>query len=399
MAPGWSFTPNLPDFNGNPGESWDIYEADIQLAYDGAGQAPTKDEVKRAHLLRGLKGEAATFLRLNPHLRSSSYDEVRAILRKRFTKPAWQKLGELPYLKQEFGETVKGYAERLKSTVRALSPETQFTPVIPADKKEEEAISQDTKVEAISTAQMSERTKAYHEFLDLIVFNHFLDGLRDEIKHPVKNALPSNLDEAIAIAERYEDQALMQEEFRRLNVTVAETQVDSTVKRAETQLRALNHNGISPPDNTAAGGAPSRSEARCYNCNKRGHYARNCNSRDNRDRFRRQTGQRFMERDEPPLRRQMSTMPRQTVEKQRPNENPSGKFRQDSRLQRPPRRYNDYPDSPSDSREEKRRRDKRAKSEEAGHSTWLQDRRPKNGMRPPQRGGHQQPPRPLRFKD
>lgn len=393
MAPGWSFMNNLPEFHGNPGESWEIYEADIQLAYDGAGQAPDKEEIKRAHILRGLKGEAATFLKLNPHLRTASYDEVRAILKKRFTKPAWQRLGELPYLKQEQGETVKGFAERLKSTVRALSPESQYTKYIPRNKREIEALAKDDKVEALSDEQMKDKNMAYHDVMDMVVFNHFQEGLREEIRNSVKNALPQNLDEAIAIAERYEDQALMlQEGFRRLNVTVADSTVmDPTVKRAEEQLKALNNNDRRPIDRFA-GGAPAREDIRCYNCNQRGHYARNCKSRPNRDRYRNSDSSRFMERNEPaPMRRKVPDMSRSITPQRWSNENPHGK-RSNGR----PQYYRSRPQV-----EEPNERDRRSRNngENEGNGGRFQNRKPKNGANPPQRGGLQQPPQPLRFKN
>jgi hypothetical protein len=397
MAPGWAFVANLPDFNGNPGESWDMYEADIQLAYDGAGQAPDKDEVKRAHLLRGLKGEAQNFLKLNPHLRTASYEEVRAILRKRFTKPAWKKMAELPYLKQEHGETVKGYAERLKSAARSLSPKNQFTPLLPVTKKEEAAIKADDQIEKLTDEQMSERTKAYHELLDMMVFHHFLEGLREEIGNPVRNALPRTMEEAIAIAERYEDQMLMQDGFRRLNLTVADhTAVDPTVRRAEAQLKALNNN-----EEPAGSAKPAFADFRCYHCNQKGHYARHCAKRDEDYAQKRiQRGRRFMGNNDPSMRRNVPDMPRQAATQQRTNGQHHGKFA--PRPQRSDRRPGGSRDnrrqrSPYEERDKNRRSEQQEGPDENGRSTWLQNRKPKNGSRPPRRGGMQKIPQAIRY--
>jgi hypothetical protein len=254
---------------------------------------------------------------------------------------------------------------------------------------------EDTPAEALSPKLMTERTKAYHDMLDLLVFRFFQKGLREEIRSSLRNALPSTLDEAIAIAERYEDEILIQDDFRRLNVTVAEHSVDPTVQRAEAQLKALNDNGKGSAERTEADRAPLR-DIRCYNCNKTGHYARNCNSLGIRYRERRLTGhRRFMDRDESTqMRRQMQSMPRKAVAQQRSYEDTDGKFSRDRQSQRSARKGG----PPTEGRrEDPRRKDhkRRAPSEE-GHSTWLQDNQSKNGMRPPRRGGSQQLPRPFR---
>jgi hypothetical protein len=329
---------------------------------------------------------------LNPHFRYASYDDVRATLRKRFTRPAWQRLSELPYLKQESGETVRGWAERLKSTVRALSaPGNQYTQLNPSSKKEAEALVKDETLDTLSEPEMTIRNRAQFEVMDMMVFQQFIRGLREEIKIPVKNALPDNLDAAIAIAERYEDQTL-QEGFRQLNLTVAET--DPTVKRAEAHLKALNHREYDDDVDQFSGGAPDRENFRCYNCNKKGHYARNCPEKDSRNsRGGRRPNPRFMDRDDSPMRRKVQDMSGKTAQKPRAHDNRGGK----SYDHPVTHRYDNQKSTPAPNSQGAKGRGNQFKGrteKEEAKSAW-RPQGPKNGERPPQRGGSQRPPRPL----
>lgn len=388
----WASSTRLPQFFGLPGESWESYEADIQLAYDGAGQVPTSDSIKRAHLLIGLQGEAGDFLRKNPHLRTDPYEKVLESLRKRFTVPGWKKIGQLQNAKQEPGESVRGFAERLKGIAGILSPEKQF---IEMDKKDADKSSSGDIAEKLTPEQLEERKKVYNEPIHRMVFHFFLQGLRPSLQRDVRSALPQTLEEAVAVAEKHEDYQAIHDEMASLNITVAEPKSDPTVQKAEEHLKALNNSRPDRRSKTPEGGqdqgVQARAEVRCFNCNRKGHYARNCGRRVQ---FR--TGPHSMEGDGTPLRRQMQTLSRKVAAHQRSYEVDPGRMRR-VRL-RPPR----FRDSPYDRPVEHRERDRRkTKGREVEHSTWLQEgeaRKPKNGERPPRRGGLPRLPRPVRLR-
>lgn len=378
----------LPEFHGRPGESWERYEDDIQLVYDGAGKAPEEDATKRAHLLIGLKSEASNYLDCNPHLRRVPYTEALDILRKRFTTPEWKKIGELQFRKQEPDETVRGYVEKLKTIVYTLNPVRQFHQVT---KKEADKTAEDLLVEQLTEAQLDDRRRAYEEPLNKLVFLYFMQGLRPNLREKVWNALPQTLDEAVAIAERQEESArLHADPPGRVNLTVTELNgADPTVQRAEQQLKALNNNDTTKQDRTVQTKGPVP-DFRCYNCNRRGHYARDCTVR----RF--QAPRHPMERDGAQVRRQMQSLSGKAAPHKWTHGNDQGKQRNDQAGRRRNPRFYDASDENPRPKMEKGGQGNKKKE---GRSTWLQNEQakgPKNGMRPPQRGGLVQLPQPRR---
>jgi hypothetical protein len=406
----------LPEFHGNKGESWELYEMNIQLAYDGAGGEPSEPNVKRAHLLGGLRGEAAIFLELNPHLRRLSYEEALKALRKRFDQPSWKQIGELRYIRQEAGESARSYADRLRKAVRILDPGMEYAVATKKEVKQEESSGEN--IEAISEEELGRRKQFYAEPINKLIFMYFMTGLREGLQQAVRAALPRTLEDAIRVAEQHESYMELYHELGRLNLTMRNANPESpedkksehsqhnygrsrTIQQAGEQLRALNTN---LPTDRATGNTyredrqkpylkvDFRPNIRCYNCQKEGHFARECRSPRRENNYPRKVYQR-MEQNEPSLRRTMSIMPRSAPEEQRSNDHPAGKPNKWPRAkssdrhnpERDRRRVRWDDDSPPSH--------KRASSENRQQGVFSQQ---KNGGRPPQRGGLRPLPRPLK---
>lgn len=417
MAPAWSTHTRLPEFHGNKGESWELYELNIQLAYDGAGGAPADKDVKRAHLLGGLRGEAATFLELNPHLRRLSYDDALNALRKRFDQPSWKQIGELRYIRQEAGESARSYADRLRKAVRILDPGMEYAMTTKKEIKRED---DGEEKEAVSEEELEKRKKFYAEPINKLIFMYFMTGLRENLQQAVRAALPRTLEDAIRVAEQHESYMELYHELGRLNLTMrgneqnttvncnttsSEYRNDKTVRQAQEQLRALNNN--SPSDHMTGNRYQDerqkfnpndnfRHNIRCYNCQKEGHYARECRSRRRENSYPANHLQR-MDRYDSSMRRAVPILPRAAPKEQRSDDHPSSKFRKRVRIDSV-ERYRDREEKEKQSSRWRRERtapppNQRTKEEEKRPDKMHQ---PKNGRRPPQRGGSRPLPRPLR---
>ena len=389
----------LPDFHGNPGESWDTYEANLNLVYEGSGAENIDPKVKRAHLLAGLKGQAAGYLEMNPHLRNLEYEDVLRKLRNYFNKPSWRSLSDLNRFKQEPGETVMAYATRLRRAVQVLNPENSFVLTTKAELKQASE-----PLEAVAEGEMQEKAANYREVLDALVFHYFISGVRREIQAALIAGHPRNLQEAIQVAEAHESYVeVLGTEFGRMNVTIAADPASSitgnadVVQKAEQHLRALNsdysprigrakspHPGVTPPE----GKLPETRT--CYNCGKVGHLSRDCWAKRR-------------PQAATPVRRRLPFMG---------NGNPNSA---ESRPSKPPgmpprgRPEGSYRQQPAgESKMKLERGDMRASwdfkrvGEEVrneGRSTWVEDmvaekNQSKNGQRPPRRGGLR-PPQPM----
>lgn len=327
----------FPEFHGDPlkypHESWDLYKIGIDLAYLGADRsAPFPDDVKKAHILSGLKGPARRYLTVNPKLLTMTYAQVVANLEKRFNRSNVKTFLNINEITQQPGELVMDYASRLQEAVKILKRQHDYTRLVqvPVSSATDSSASAAPTNSTGSTtggsggdgnsttgtggsnqppqpsapvpvvalppgivvkteAAIEMENEVYDEFRDSLLFMHFIRGLRPEFKIAVSARHPQTFQAALQIAEEHERYIeiygggsasgaahLLMNAYPSPVQTFASLQ-DPAVAAVAKQLQALNHPTTTTGNKQAAsppGQDPSATQ--CYFCKKYGHYARHC---------------------------------------------------------------------------------------------------------------------------
>jgi hypothetical protein len=314
--PSFTSQMRLPEFHGDPqqypNETWDTYEADLELAYAGSGVSKVDEVMRKAHLLTGLRGPAARYLRLNPGLRTMPYWEALKTLRKYFRRFHAPGIEDLSRCKQKPGESVLEYVARLKDTLSTLGPEEEYVAL--TKKEAKDLLKSEEGVDLVEDEDIKESQRTYRKINEEMTKRLFLKGVRDEFKTALRNRMPKTLQDAIEIAEEIERYSSLYEGAS-FNATLgrasdmsrsasphpgSKREQDHVVKEASEQLRALNTSDRDPRRNRSSErtrnspqGVPPRYSRssdrndqfqeddysrrfRCYYCGRQGHVVRDC---------------------------------------------------------------------------------------------------------------------------
>ena len=166
----------LPDFHGDPvnhpTESWTRHLELIDNAYKASG-INARDEMKKAHIIQGLKGRARQFHDSNPALAHSNYKDLLAELKKKFDKPNLQELLDIGRIVQKPGETVLEFVHRLREAAKAMNSGDDF--LLVTKKEALEQATRENKPAAEITVKKEEvvqHEKWKQEFMDCFIFHY-----------------------------------------------------------------------------------------------------------------------------------------------------------------------------------------------------------------------------------
>jgi hypothetical protein len=405
--------PKMPEFHADakkfPHETWLGYETAIDLVYASAGaldaaNAPT-DSMKKAHLLSGLKGNAARFVELIPEVRTLSYLETKQKLRSYFKRFGAPRDINLSQLQQNEDESIFEFVARLKAAVRSINPGEEFTEIGEAKKELKLAGAgqqgEDSKEVVLSTPEeITGRQKRHSEISESIALNFFLKGVRPEFKLALRVRTPKTLKEAQEIAEEQEELMVkMNDQMGSLNLTVGAPHVSRTVdvvEQSAKDLQALNNQPVpdvkNPEKKPRARSRPQQPRYRatpaernqedrhllllsitCYYCGKAGHLLRECKQKDRDLRERRRL---LPARRAAPARNSEPAARRTRARRMDGSPSPA---------QSPVRGMH----SRSTTATRGTSKPRGGQSQDTGRSSWTDNTtsEPKNGSRPTQRGG------------
>jgi hypothetical protein len=375
MANDFKIAFRIPEFHGDsnryPDESWTQHKLNMRLAYEVAGitYANVPERQKTAHLLQSLQGKARKFLELNPRLTEQPFNEVDEILDKRFGKPKIARLTRLGDIVQKPGEQVVEFHARLRLAAESISEAMEKHEIL--TQQQYDALPAEDKAAARTQVQYNIEKRAFEIATEQVLLPHFIQNLRPELAVAVSTAKPKTLKEALAAAEDHERYL---ETYGGLNIgeiNLAEANGNNEiVKGAAEKLRTLNDSKsqVKKTGNLAGPTKPDTNETRvCHYCHRAGHLKRECRQfiRDQERGYNARARQNDSG-SRPSLR---SRLPR--VQSQGPARPRDGGFRDNGK------NHNDRLLVSNDRSNGGRN---------AGGSTWLKSL-PKNGGRPPLRGG------------
>ena len=220
----------LPLFYGDPDnfpdETWEGYELTLMVNRLASGRTDFSDDMLKGQLLCNLRGKAQRFLESNPELLLKSYDEVKRILKDKYTNNGVQDLMQLHAVVQLPGESVSDFMTRLR---RAAKPLLDRKPLLDMLERFKDKVD-DWTPEMSQYAQ--EVGNVVRETLDTFLYHHFMRGLNDKIKNALGTAQPKDIYEAQNLAER-------QEKFLNLYVSSGSSRGRGLVNHTFTEVEKL----------------------------------------------------------------------------------------------------------------------------------------------------------------
>lgn len=108
------------DFDQYPEETWEGYEIALAANRLASGRNDFNEETLKGQLLSNLRGKSSRFLECNPELLIKPYDEVRRILREKYSDNGIHNLMQLHSVIQQPGETVSDFMSRLRQAAKPL---------------------------------------------------------------------------------------------------------------------------------------------------------------------------------------------------------------------------------------------------------------------------------------
>jgi hypothetical protein len=181
-----------------PEQSWEGFEMALRVNRMAAGKNDLNDEVLKGQLLSGLRGKAQRFLECNPELLTKPYEEVRRILKEKYSDTGVHDLMQLHTVVQQPGESVSDFLTRLRKAAKPLLDRQPIIDMLERFSQESEEWSP----EMIRYAQ--EMGNTVKETMDTFLYHHFMRGLNDKIKAGLGTAQPKDIYEAQNLAERQE---------------------------------------------------------------------------------------------------------------------------------------------------------------------------------------------------
>jgi hypothetical protein len=342
----------------------------MRLAYEVAGvtYANVPERQKVAHLLQSLQGKARKFLELNPRLTEQTFAEVDDILDKRFGKSKIARLTRLGDIVQKPGEQVVEYHARLRLAAESIGEAMEKHEILTA--AQYDALAPEQKAAARTQEQFNIEKRAFEIATEQVLLPHFIQNLRPELVVAVSTAKPKTLQEALTAAEDHERYL---ETYGGLNIgeiNLAEANDKNEVVRgAAEKLRSLNNAKTQgqKTSNLAGPTQPAAKETRvCHYCHRAGHLKRECRhfARD-------------QERGYNARARQIDTGARPSLRSGLPRMQPQGASRP---------RDGEFRDNGKSQDRLLVANNRGNDRQNVSGSTWLKNV-PKNGGRPPLRGG------------
>ena len=192
----------FPQFHGDPDaypeESWEGFEVSLMANRLASGRNDFTEETLKGHMLSNLRGKAARFLECNPELLVKPYEEVRRILKDKYSVIGVQDLMQLHAVVQQPGETVSDFMSRLR---RAAKPLFDRKPILEKLEKLEESASDWTPE---LTEYAKEIGNSVKDTMDTFLYHFFMRGLNEKIKQGLGTFEPKDIYEAQTLAERQE---------------------------------------------------------------------------------------------------------------------------------------------------------------------------------------------------
>ena len=145
-----------------------------------------------------MEGKAARFLEYNSELLVKSYDEVRRILKEKYSVSGVQELMQVHSVIQQPGETVSDFMSRLR---RAAKPLFDRKPIFDKLDQLKESANEWTPE---LTEYAKEIGNSVKETMDTFLYHFFMRGLNEKIKAGLGTYEPKDIYEAQTLAERQE---------------------------------------------------------------------------------------------------------------------------------------------------------------------------------------------------
>ena len=278
------FVQNIPKFGVNDKVTWPELVSHLEMVQETGIYSDTELKIM---LFGAFEGPASEYVRAHKEIFQQSFSRAMAILEKVFGKTTSQNVHDLSNIQQLPNEKVDFFEGRLINAAGKLKPERpQFI-----RREYDEAKKEWKTVPNDDYKRELYRYEGECRILEKLMLQQFLNGLRQDIKRQIKidAAMYTELSEAVKAAK-------MVEQF--LDFQLGMVNAVTTSKDDKEETNAVYNSGkgrgrgrgrgrgqyIKDMESQAvpgSGAKPKRGgfniqNARCYRCNRFGHFSRDC---------------------------------------------------------------------------------------------------------------------------